>query len=179
MYLLWKVTEIRWKKLSSNKDLENSLAFFNFTGNNAEDISMAKTTTKMTRKITLLIPVLLISFIQLQAQEVNNPWMIPEKYIEMDNLVEADKSSISEGKTLYKQHCKSCHGKAGQGDGYQAEKLQVNPSDLSLDDIDVQKDGELFYKIKTGRDEMHSFKVVLEEKDIWNLVNYIRTLYPE
>ena len=55
----------------------------------------------------------------------------------------------------------------------------MNPSDLTLDDLDVQKDGELFYKIKTGQGEMHNYSVVLEEKDIWNLVNYIRTLYPD
>lgn len=111
--------------------------------------------------------------------QVNNPWVVPDEYVEMVNPVEADKSSISEGKTLYKQHCKLCHGKEGQGDGYQAKNLQVDPSDLTLEDMDVQKDGELFYKIKTGRDEMHSFKVVLQEKDIWNLVNYIRTFYSE
>ena len=132
----------------------------------------------MKRKITFLIPVFLISFYMLQSQ-VNNPWVVPDEYVEMVSPVEADKSSISEGKTLYKQHCKLCHGKDGQGDGYQAKNLQVDPSDLTLEDMDVQKDGELFYKIKTGRDEMHSFKVVLSENDIWNLINYIRTFYSE
>ena len=129
-------------------------------------------------KITFLIPVFLISFYMLQSQ-VNNPWVVPDEFLEMENPVEADKSSISEGKTLYKQHCKLCHGKNGQGDGYQAKNLQVDPSDLTLEDLDVQKDGELYYKIKTGRDEMHSFKVVLQKEDIWNLVNYIRTFYSE
>lgn len=132
----------------------------------------------MERKIIFLIPVFLISFLSFQAQELNNPWVVPEKYVEMANPIDADKASISEGKTLYKQHCKLCHGKNGQGDGYQAVNLDVNPSDLTLDDLDVQLDGELFYKIKTGRGEMHSFKVVLEEEDTWNIVNYIRTFYP-
>ena len=131
------------------------------------------------RKIfTLMIAVLLFSFFGAQAQ-VNNPWVVPEEYVDMVNPVDADKASISEGKTLYKQHCKLCHGKDGLGDGYQAKNLQVDPSDLTLDDLDVQKDGELYYKIKTGQGEMHSYKVVLEEKDIWNLVNYTRTFYKE
>lgn len=132
----------------------------------------------MKRKIAFLIPVFLISCFILQSQ-VNNPWVVPEEYVEMENPVETNKNSISDGKTLYKQHCKLCHGKNGQGDGYHAKNLQVNPSDLTFDDIDVQKDGELFFKIKTGRDEMHSFKVVLGEKDVWNLVNYIRTFYSD
>lgn len=132
----------------------------------------------MKKIILILIPVCIVSFFSVQAQ-VNNPWIVPDDYKEMFNPVEADKSSISDGKTLYKQHCKLCHGKTGEGDGYHAKNLEVNPSDLSFDDIDIQNDGELFYKIKTGRDEMHSFKVVLQEKDIWNLVNYIRTFYEE
>lgn len=125
-----------------------------------------------------LIVVLCISFFSVKAQ-VNNPWPVPKDYVDMENPVEADKKSISKGKTLYKQHCKLCHGKTGGGDGYHAKNLQVNPSNLTFDDIDVQQDGELFYKIKTGREEMHTFKVVLEEKDIWNLVNYIRTFYED
>ncbi len=132
----------------------------------------------MRKLFTLLIAALLFSYLSTQAQ-VNNPWVVPEEYVDMVNPIDADKNSISEGKTLYKQHCKLCHGKDGLGDGYQAKNLQVNPSDLTLDDLDVQKDGELFYKIKTGQGEMHAYKVVLEEKDIWNLVNYIRTFYKE
>lgn len=151
-------------------NLEKMLPFFIFTG--------TKYNIEMKRKITLLIPVFLISFFTLQSQ-VNNAWVVPEEYIEMENPVDADKKSISKGKTLYKQHCKLCHGKKGQGEGYHTKNLKVDPSDLTLEDIDVQKDGELFYKIKTGRDEMHSYKVVLGEKDVWNLVNYIRTFYSE
>ena len=130
----------------------------------------------MKRLILILIPVFIVSISSVIGQ-VNNPWVVPDNYKEMVNPVEADKKSIAEGKTLYKQHCKLCHGKIGEGDGYHAQNLDVDPSDLSFDDIDSQKDGELFYKIITGRDEMHSFKVVLEEKDTWNLVNYIRTFY--
>ena len=128
-------------------------------------------------KFTFLISIFLVSFFAVQAQ-INNPWVVPDDYKEMVNPVDADKNSISDGKTLYKQHCKLCHGKEGHGDGYQVKNLQVSPSDLTFDDLDTQKDGELFYKIKTGQGEMHSYKVVLSEKDTWNLVNYIRTLYP-
>lgn len=131
------------------------------------------------KRITLiLIPVFVFSFFAVQAQ-LNNPWVVPDEYKEMSNPVKADKKSIADGKALYKQHCKLCHGKTGEGDGSHAKNLDVGPSDLSFDDIDVQNDGELFYKTKTGRDEMHAFKVVLRENDIWNLVNYIRTFYEE
>ena len=130
------------------------------------------------RSITfLLFAFIIFSFHSFYAQDLNNPWVVPDEFKVMENPVEANKSSISEGKSLYKQHCKVCHGKDGQGDGYKAEVLQVDPSDLTLDDMDVQKDGEIYYKIITGREEMHSYKVVLEDEEIWHLVNYIRTLY--
>ena len=132
----------------------------------------------MRKILPLLLATFIFSFLTTQAQ-INNPWEVPEEYNNMENPVDADKASVSEGKTLYKQHCKICHGKDGKGDGTQAENLQVNPSDLTFDDVDAQKDGALFYKIKTGQGEMHAYQVVLEEKDIWNIVNYIRTFYEE
>ena len=132
----------------------------------------------MKRKITFLVSVFLISFLAVQAQ-VNNPWVVPDDYKEMVNPVDDEKTSVKRGENLYKKHCLSCHGLTGQGDGAAAAELKVDPSDLTLDDLDVQKDGEIYYKIERGRDEMHKFKNIITEDDIWNLVNYIRTFYPD
>lgn len=132
----------------------------------------------MRKQLTLLVGFLLISFFTLQAQ-INNPWVVPEEYKEMINPTEADKSSLSTGKSLYAQHCKNCHGKQGKGDGLTAKTLNALPSDLSLDDLDTQKDGEIYYKTKVGREEMPAFKDLVSEEDIWHLVNYVRTFYVE
>jgi mono/diheme cytochrome c family protein len=132
----------------------------------------------MKRNITFLILFFLISGFAIHAQ-VNNPWVVPEMYKEMVNPVDDEKTSIERGKNLYAKHCLSCHGLTGQGDGAAATELKVDPSDLSLDDLDVQKDGEIYFKIERGRDEMHKFKNIITEDDIWDLVNYIRTFYQE
>jgi len=132
----------------------------------------------MKKIFTLLISVFLLSTFTIQAQ-INNPWVVPEEYQEMVNPVDDDKTSIKRGENIYKKHCLSCHGIAGQGDGAAAAELKVDPSNLSLDDLDVQKDGEIYFKIERGRDEMHKFKNTITEDDIWNLVNYIRTFYQE
>jgi mono/diheme cytochrome c family protein len=111
--------------------------------------------------------------------QVNNPWEVPDKFSKMENPFEADKSSLNIGKSYYAKHCKTCHGKTGMGDGLTSRTLDVNPSDLTLDDLDTQKDGEVYYKIYEGRDEMPGFKKLIDEEDIWHVVNYIRTFYPE
>jgi mono/diheme cytochrome c family protein len=119
----------------------------------------------------------LVPFFSLQSQDLNQPWEVPESYIEMPNPFEADKSSIKKGKTVYENSCITCHGKKGAGDGSMARMLSENPSDFTLDDIDVQKDGELFYKIMIGRGEMHSHVDKLKDEEVWNVINYIRTFY--
>lgn len=105
------------------------------------------------------------------------PWPVPDKYLKMPNAVKADAGSLGEGKALWSQHCQSCHGKKGLGDGPKAAELKTEPGDFSNADTQKQPDGSLFYKISEGRKDMPSFKKKIPEADdIWNLVNYIRTL---
>jgi mono/diheme cytochrome c family protein len=130
----------------------------------------------MKKIATIIISVFLLSAFTIQAQ-INNPWTVPEEYQEMENPVDNNENSKEAGKKLYKTYCMSCHGEFGHGDGEAAIELNVDPSDLTFDDIDTQKDGELFYKIKTGHDEMQTFSNILSDEQIWDLVNYIRTFY--
>ncbi len=85
--------------------------------------------------------------------------------------------SISDGKALYAKHCQSCHGKSGKGDGTKAFELKTEPGDFSKSIFQSQSDGAIFYKISEGRDDMPSFrKKIADANDIWNIVNYVRTL---
>lgn len=147
-----------------------SAPFSNFT-----DI---KTKNKMRKLVCFLIIALSFSFLSARAQ-VNNPWVVPEEEKAVVNPTTADKNSISTGKSIYAKHCKTCHGKTGNGDGITAKTLNTDPSDLTFDDIDTQTDGEVYYKIRQGREEMPAFKGLIDEEDMWHLVNYIRTLYTD
>ncbi|MBS1527873.1 MAG: cytochrome c, partial [Bacteroidetes bacterium] len=107
----------------------------------------------------------------------SKPWPVPEKNAKMANPVKADKESVSAGKALWNMHCASCHGKTGLGDGSKAAQLKTQPQDLTTAALQSQSDGSLFYKISEGRDDMPSFKKkIADPEDIWNLVNYMRTL---
>lgn len=115
------------------------------------------------------------SFSTYQAN--NEPWVVPEKFQKLKNPIDADKASINIGKTLYSQHCKSCHGKEGLGDGTKAAQLDTPCGDFTAEDFQKQSDGSAFYKTKEGRGDMPSFsKKIPDDEDIWHLVNFLRTL---
>jgi mono/diheme cytochrome c family protein len=107
----------------------------------------------------------------------DKPWVVPEKYVKMANPVNSDAASLKEGKELWARNCQSCHGKTGMGDGLKANQSKSSLVDLSTDLVQKQTNGALFFKISEGRSNMPSFKNKLEsEQDIWNLINYLRTL---
>ena len=105
------------------------------------------------------------------------PWNAPDKENKMSNPVKSSAESVDAGKALYAKHCQSCHGKSGLGDGTKASTLKTEPGDFSKSAFQSQSDGSLFYKINEGRDDMPSFKKKMPEaNDVWNVVNYLRTL---
>ena len=128
-------------------------------------------------KINLLIPVALIGFAFLFSAFVVGDWPVPDKYEKMKNPVKANDESLEIGEELWKQHCKSCHGKEGLGDGTKAAQLDTPAGDFSTDEFQSQSDGALFYKSWIGRDEMPNYqKKLRDEEDVWHLVNFMRTL---
>src|SRR5947209_6142683 len=52
-----------------------------------------------------------------QDKPKGKPWPAPESAVKMKNPVKSDEGSLKESKDLYAQHCKSCHGAKGKGDG--------------------------------------------------------------
>ena len=116
--------------------------------------------------------VLLMSFMNGSQPK---PWAVPDNYAKKANPVKSDATSLATGKTLYNQHCKSCHGTKGKGDGTKASQLDTECGDFTKD-LAGQTDGALFYKTFEGRKDMPSYKKKIpDENDIWAVVNYLRT----
>lgn len=99
-----------------------------------------------------------------EAQKLKNP--------EADNA-----ETIEAGKKLYARHCASCHGPNGKGDGGMALS-GGEPSDLTDDKWDYgSTDGEIFVAIRDGvSSDMLAYKDKLNEKQIWQVVTFIRSL---
>ncbi|MBS1668986.1 MAG: cytochrome c [Bacteroidetes bacterium] len=133
----------------------------------------------MKRNLMMAASVLAASFLSIafKTDQQPKPWSVPEKNAKMANPVKSNSESIAAGKTLWMQHCASCHGKQGLGDGNKAAQLKTQPGDFSKSSSQSQSDGSLFYKISEGRDDMPSFKKKIpDQEDIWNLVVFVRTL---
>ena len=88
--------------------------------------------------------------------------------------------SVEAGKKLYQRHCASCHGPQGKGDGGMA-LAGGTPSDLTDEAWDYgSTDGEIFVVIRDGvSSDMLGYKDKLTEKQIWQLVNFIRSIGPK
>lgn len=124
--------------------------------------------------LTAMFVTVLMAFVPKAA---NDPWPVPDKYKNMPNPVKSDATSIATGKELYTQHCKSCHGTKGKGDGPKAAQLDTECGDFTKPAFQSQTDGAIFYKTSEGRKDMPSFKKkIAEVNDIWAVVNYMRTL---
>jgi mono/diheme cytochrome c family protein len=105
------------------------------------------------------------------------PWPVPDKNKAMANPVKSDAASLATGKELYNQHCKSCHGTKGKGDGTKASQLDTECGDFTKAAFQGQTDGSIFFKTSEGRKDMPSYKKKIPEaNDIWAVVNYLRTL---
>ena len=113
---------------------------------------------------------LLFSFSTIQDE-----WVVPTKYQTMENPTDP-KVDFEFGRIIYNQHCKSCHGKEGYGDGVKADGLDGNLGDFSSEEFQKQTDGSLFYKTKVGRNDMPGFSKKLSDEDIWLVVNHMRKL---
>lgn len=105
------------------------------------------------------------------------PWPVPEADKNKVNPLKNDATAAAAGKTLWDQHCKSCHGSKGKGDGPKASQLDTDPGDFSKPAFKNQTDGELFYKTTVGRKDMPAYKTKIPDaNDRWKLVNYMRSL---
>ncbi|HEX9322239.1 MAG TPA: copper homeostasis membrane protein CopD [Xanthobacteraceae bacterium] len=82
--------------------------------------------------------------------------------------------SIAAGRALFAEHCASCHGAQGRGDGPAAKNLEPPPADLAAEHIYGHSDGDLFWWISQGIGEaMPSFGAVLDETAHWNLIDFL------
>ncbi len=93
------------------------------------------------------------------------------------NPVPATDASVAAGRRNYQRLCSRCHGVEGRGDGGGAG-AGGQPADLTDATWEFgSSDGEIFAVISEGTSaDMEGFAERVDASEIWNLINYIRSL---
>jgi mono/diheme cytochrome c family protein len=98
------------------------------------------------------------------------------------NPVAATAASVTAGAATFKKYCSFCHGADAKGDGPLAPKGS-HPPNLTDDTWGHgDTDGEIFLVVHDGLGEksaMKGLKTKLSDQDIWNVINYLRSLGPK
>ena len=109
------------------------------------------------------------------AVQAQGAWEAPAAEKAKKNPLPANAATVAQGKKVADVNCVSCHGAKGKGDGAAAAALNPKPADWTSKKLQAESDGEIFWKLSTGRGAMPSWKF-LPENDRWALVGYIRSL---
>ena len=131
----------------------------------------------MLNRFILTTSVLLIAVLAASAQQNAQPpaeYKIPPEAASQPNPVKPSPESLAKGKKVYGYDCAVCHGKDGDGKGDMDMKNVSDFTDPAT--LKSRTDGELFYIIKKGKGEMPPEGDRGKSEDIWNLVNYVRSM---
>lgn len=86
------------------------------------------------------------------------------------------KGSAKEGKKVYEANCATCHGVKGKGDGAVGAALNPKPRNFVEGKFKYgSTDKDLFKTISNGKGIMPSWKASLNEKQINDVIAYVRT----
>jgi mono/diheme cytochrome c family protein len=87
---------------------------------------------------------------------------------------------VAHGKELFLRYCSGCHGEDGRGE---AKTFRPNVANLSVKELmDQLTDDYLFAAIKNGgaavgkNAAMPAWKSQLDDREIWDIISFVRTL---
>jgi mono/diheme cytochrome c family protein len=93
------------------------------------------------------------------------------------NPVKPTPTSLASGKKTFGVDCAMCHGKAGAGDGDLASDMKLTLKDFrDPETLKGMSDGEIYTVIEKGKGQMSGEEGRLKTAQIWDVVNYVRSL---
>src|SRR5215472_1357451 len=94
------------------------------------------------------------------------------------NPVRFSEASVVRGRRIYFYQCAMCHGEEGNGHGGLAlmpTSCRSAPPDFTkANTLKDRTDGDLFAILGQGSDTMPGMEKVLDEKQRWDLINFLR-----
>jgi mono/diheme cytochrome c family protein len=105
---------------------------------------------------------------------------VPQEYVGITNPLDDTEAALERGQELFQKYCATCHGDNGEGDGPAAASLDPPPQNLQKSQS-LLRDDYLYWRISEGgsmepfKSSMPPWKSVLEEDEIWEIIEYIRS----
>jgi mono/diheme cytochrome c family protein len=135
-------------------------------------------------RFALVLPALLFFVLALTPQQENSttakatttPYSaIPVEAAKAPNPVKSTPESLAHAKKWWALDCAMCHGKDGDGKGETAHDMKLTIADFTNPNtLKDRTDGELFYIIKNGHQDMPPEGPRIKTEEGWDLVNYVR-----
>jgi cytochrome c len=138
----------------------------------------------MTRFFLLLPTLLLLSVLSFSQQQPPSSTpskpsdyaAIPIEASRQSNPVKPTPESMARAKKWWVMDCEMCHGKEGNGKGDTAKEMKLTVKDFTdASTLKGRTDGELFYIIKNGHNDMPAEGPRVKTDEAWDLVNYVRS----
>ena len=119
---------------------------------------------------------IIIFIVSIGTRVLSQTWVVPDDQRALVAPMKFTPDMQKQGEQIYLKNCQSCHGLMGKDNW---AKLTPPPGDLSKEKAQVQTDGEIFYRITTGKVPMPEFRNILPEDDRWSIIAYLRTFNPK
>jgi cytochrome c len=139
--------------------------------------------TTISRSTTCLALLLFVAFLFAAALPTQQPpqkaatAVIPVEAAKQANPIKSSPESLARAKKWWTIDCAMCHATNGNGKTDMATDMKFKLADFtdpaSLKD---RTDGELFYIIKNGYQQMPAEGPRIKPEENWDLVNYVRSL---
>lgn len=137
-------------------------------------------------RFTLVLPAFLLFAPALPAQQQpSTPTTqktptyvaIPVEAARQANPVKPGPESLARAKKWWTLDCAMCHGADGNGKGETAKDMKLTLVDFTDPaTLKDRTDGEVFYIIKNGHNDMPPEGPRIKVDENWDLVNFVRSL---
>jgi mono/diheme cytochrome c family protein len=100
------------------------------------------------------------------------------RYLPEANDLEApDGADVVHGERMYNTYCAPCHAVEGKGFGPVAKRSGTIPG-IALSGSSGKSEGYLYLTIRNGGAVMPAYSWAMEDKEMWDVVAYLRSLFP-
>jgi len=136
-------------------------------------------------RFTLVLPALFLLAPALRAQQSSTATpqrtptysAIPVQAVNQANPVKPSPESLAHAKKWWTLDCAMCHNNNGDGKGETAKDMKLTIVDFTnAATLKDRTDGEIFYIIKYGHEDMPPEGQRIKVEENWDLVNYVRSL---